>query len=579
MKKHLFIIILSIVFSIGTTNACTNFLITPGASADGSSIVTYNADSHVLYGELYFFPRADWPAGTMLPIYDWDSGKYLGEITQVPHTYQVVGNMNENQVTIGETTYGGLEELQSQDVATIDYGSLIYVALQRAETARDAIRIMAELMDEYGYASEGESFSVADANEVWIFEVIGRGNYGKGAVWVALKIPDGYVCGHANQARITTFDYQAENKWDDPNATVFNSKDVISFAKDNNFYDGRDKDFSFSDVYAPVDFGGARFCEIRVWSMFKDVNEDFKNNQDYFNYAKGFIEHNSTYLDGNKNPNKFASNRMPLWIKPDKKISLHDVMNFMRDHLEGTELDMTQDFGAGPFGCPYRWRPLTWEIDSVTYINERATATQQTGFTFVAQARNWLPNPIGGKFWFGVDDAASTVYTPLYCGIKYAPKTYAQGNGSMFNWGNNSAFWTFNQVSNLAYTRYDSIHPEIHKLQQAIEDGYIAYAKGIDDAANALYQQDQDMGIQFITDYSVTTANSLVDTWNKFYQYLFMKYHDGNIMKTRNMQIKDNGYNNGVPEYPYQPGYNEDWYRKIIEDTGDKLKYQGATHH
>ncbi|MBN2664244.1 MAG: C69 family dipeptidase [Bacteroidales bacterium] len=580
MKKHLLILILGILFSIGNTNACTNFLITPGASADGSSIITYAADSHILYGELYFIPRADWATGAMLPIYEWDTGKFLGKIPQIAHTYQVVGNMNENQVSIGETTYGGLSELESQNGAIIDYGSLIYIALQRAETARDAIRIMAELMDEYGYASSGESFSVADPNEVWIFEVIGRGNYStKGAVWVALKIPDGYVCGHANQARITTFEYQSENKWNDPNAEVFNSKDVISFAKDNGFFDGRDNDFSFSDVYAPVDFGGARFCEIRVWSMFKDVNEDFKNNQDYFNYAKGFIEHNNLYLNGNKNPNNFASNRMPLWIKPDKKISLHDVMNFMRDHLEGTELDMTQDFGAGPYGCPYRWRPLTWEVDGVTYFNERATGTQQTGFSFVAQSRKWLPNPIGGKFWFSVDDAASTVYTPLYCGIKYAPVTYAEGNGSMFSWGNNSAFWTFNQVSNLAYTRYDSIHPEIHQLQQAIEDGYIAYAKGIDDAANALYQQDKDMGIQFITDYSVTTANSLVDTWNKFYQYLFMKYHDGNIMKTRNMQIMDNGNNNGVPAFPNQPEYGDDWYKKIIEDTGDKLKYQGSTDH
>lgn len=313
--------------------------------------------------------------------------------------------------------------------------------------------------------------------------------------------------------------------------------------------------------------------------MFKDVSADFKNNQDYFNYAKGFINHDNKFLDGTKNPNNFASNRMPLWIKPDQKISAHDVMNFMRDHLEGTELDMTQDFGAGPFGCPYRWRGLTWEVDGVTYFNERATGTQQTGFSFVAQARKWLPNPIGGLFWFSVDDAASTVYTPIYCGTKYVPHTYAQGNGSMFDWGNNSAFWVFNQVSNLAYTRYDSIQSEIHLLQQALENGYCAYTKGIDDAAVALYNQDEDMGIQFITDYSVTTANSLVDTWQKFYQYLFMKYHDGNIMQTRNMQIKDNGNNNGVPAFPYQPGYGEDWYRKIIEDTGDKLKYQGATHH
>ncbi len=573
MKKVL-VVILGFIIAWGTSSACTNFLITPGASYDGSSIITYAADSHILYGELYFFPRADWEDGTMLPVYEWDTGKYLGEIEQVSHTFQVVGNMNENQVIIGETTYGGRKDLQKQDGAIVDYGSLIYIALQRSENARDAIKIMAQLVDEYGYASSGESFSVADPNEVWIFEMIGKGNYEKGAVWVARRVPDGYVCAHANQARITTFEYQKENKWDDPNATVFNSHDVISFAKKNDFYKGKDKNFSFSDVYAPVDFGGARFCEIRVWSFFKDINSQIKNNKEYFEYAKGNIKYNEKFLDGSNNPNEFASNRMPLWIKPDEKIKIHDVMNFMRDHLEDTELDMRKDFGAGPFNRPYRWRPLTWKVDDQTYFNERATATQQTGFSFVAQARDFLPNPIGGIFWIGVDDAASTVYTPFYCGINDVPDTYKKGNGNMMTWSDNSAFWVFNQVTNLAYMRYEYIHPEIEKLQQKLENKYIAYTPVIDNAAKKLYNQDKQLGIQFITDYSYNTANALVDTWKKFYQYLFMKYKDGNIMQSENMQILDNGNNRGVPAFPDQPGYGEDFYKRLIDETGDKFEYK-----
>ncbi len=573
MKKiTLLFTFISVLFAVKTV-ACTNFLFTPGSTADGSAIITYNADSHQLYGELYFFPRADWPAGSKLAIYEWDTGKYLGEIDQVEHTYQVVGNINEHQVAIGETTYGGLKELHHQKDATIDYGSLIYVALQRSKTAREAIRIMTELMAKYGYYSEGESFSVSDPNEVWIFEVIGKGEYEKGAVWVARRIPDGYVCAHANQARITTFDYQNENKWDDPNANTFNSPDVISFARKYLDYKGKDADFSFSDTYAPVDMGGARFCEIRVWAMFKDINKDFAKKTEYFEYAKGNIKHDKKFLDGTKNPNGYASNRMPLWIKPDHKITVHEVMNLMRDHLEGTELDMTKDIGAGPFGCPYRWRPLTWKIDGVTYLNERATATQQTGFTFVAQSRKWLPDPIGGLFWFGVDDAASTVYTPIYCGISEVPETYAEGNGSMIEWSDNSAFWTFNQVSNLAYTRYNVIHPEIHELQQKIENAFITYTPQIDEAAKKLYDKNKKTGIEFITNYSVETANALVYRWKKFYHYLFMKYKDGNIMKTENYQLLDNGNGADIPPMPDQPGYGEEWYRLILEKTGEKFKY------
>ncbi len=573
--RKLGILILTVLFLfIGKkADACTNLLVTKGASADGSVMVSYAADSHVLYGELYYWPAADWPVGSKLPIIEWDTGKLLGEIDQVPHTYQVVGNMNEHQVIIGETTYGGLPQLHHQKGAIMDYGSLIYITLQRASTAREAIRIMAELMDKYGYASEGESFSIADKNEVWIMEVIGKGDYEKGAVWVAIRIPDGYVSAHANQARITTFDYQKTNKWNDPKATVFNSPDVISFARKIGVYDGSDDDFSFSDVYAPVDFGGARFCELRVWSFFRKVNRKFAQNQEYYEYAKGNIKYEKTYLDGRPNPNKFPSNRMPLYIRPDHKIQVHEVMNIMRDHLEGTDLDMSKDFGAGPYHAPYRWRPLTWKCCGKTYFNERTIATQQTGFSFVAQARNWLPDKIGGLFWFSVDDAASTVYVPIYVGIDRVPEAYAQGNGSMTQWSDNSAFWVFNQVSNLAYMRYDSIHPYIHRLQQKLEKKYIAYTPAVDLAANTLYDKDPQLAVDFITDYSVCTANSTVETWKELYHFLFMKFKDGNIMRSQGMKILDNGNTKPEALSPYQPGYSQEWYETLVEKTGKKFLY------
>lgn len=569
------LILLSFLFgllSIQKSNACTNFLITPGASADGSSIVSYSADSHILFGELYFWSRSTWAPGSKLPIFEWDTGKYLGDIDQVAQTYQVIGNMNEYQLIIGETTYGGREELHHQDGAIMDYGSLIYIALQRSKNAREAIKNIADLMEKYGYASEGESFSIADPNEVWIMEIIGKGKSEKGAVWVAVRIPDGYVSGHANQARITTFPFQKKNLWTDPKATVFHAPDVISFARRMGWFNGKDIEFSFSDVYAPVDFSAARFCEIRVWSFFKDVNQEIRNNKFLFEYVKGIVKHDDKFLDGTLNPNKFASNRMPLWIKPDKKISAQDVMNFMRDHLEGTELDMTKDLGAGPFGCPYRWRPLTWKVDDVTYVNERATSTQQTGFTFVAQARKWLPDAIGGLYWFSVDDAASTVFVPIYCGISKVPLTYAKGNGSMIKWSDNAAFWVFNQVSNLAYTRYNVIHPEIHKLQQELETKFMQRTAEIDNKAKDIYSKNKDKAVEFLTDYSTKTADSVVYLWKDFYTYLFMKYKDGNIMKNQDYKLIDNGNGKNIPPSPSQPGYSEKFLREIIEDNGDNLK-------
>ncbi|NQV01596.1 MAG: C69 family dipeptidase, partial [Bacteroidia bacterium] len=361
MKKN-FLALASLVMImmlgiISSTTACTNFLITKGASSDGSTMITYSADSHVLYGELYFWAAADYPEGAMLDIVEWDTGKPLGQIPQVRHTFSVVGNMNENQVAIGETTYGGRDELATQKGAIMDYGSLMYVTLQRATSARDAIRIIAEFMDNYGYASSGESFSISDKDEVWIMEMIGKGEGEKGAVWVALLVPDGYICGHANQARITTFAYQKENNWDDVNMTCYNAPDVISFARGKGWFDGSDSEFSFSDTYAPVGFGGARFCEARVYAMFNRVSPDMAQ---YEGYARGEIEHSD---------NGYASNRMPLWVKPDHKVSVKEVMDLMRDHYEGTTMDMNNDFGAGPFQAPYRWRPMTWQVDSVGYCN------------------------------------------------------------------------------------------------------------------------------------------------------------------------------------------------------------------
>ncbi|PCH71211.1 MAG: dipeptidase [Bacteroidales bacterium] len=554
-------------FSTTSTRACTNYLITRGASTDGSNMITYAADSHVLYGELYFRAAADWPEGTMIDVYEWDTGKFLGEIPQIPHTYSVVGNMNEFQLAIGETTYGGRSELGSQEGAVIDYGSLIYLTLQRAKNAREAIKVMTDLVETYGYYSSGESFSIADANEVWILELIGKGNGEKGAVWVARMIPDGYVSGHANQARITTFPLEGKTSISsDKMDKIFNSevqnvyaKDVISFAKEKGFYprDGKNKDFSFSDTYAPVDFGGARFCEIRVWSFFNDVKEGMDQ---YFDYCKGNVEHDDK---------GYATNRMPLWIKPDHKINVLEVMDFMRNHLEGTELDMSKDMGAGPYGNPYRWRPLTWKVDGVAYCNERATATQQTGFSFVTQSRNWLPDAVGGINWFGVDDASSSVYFPVYCGITRVPETFAVGNGKMMDFTSKSAFWVFNQVSNFAYTRYNEIHPEIATKQKALETKYLAFTNIIDLAAEGMFKQNKATAIEFLTDFSCNQGNNLVEEWKDFYAYLFAKFMDGNI--------KEKDGNKQNPKMK-QPGYSEEFYKTIVKTTGDKLKVVGDSH-
>lgn len=578
MKKFLTLLIMMCVVSfMKPAQACTNFLITPGASVDGSSMISYAADSHVLYGELYHYPAADYPEGAMREIVEWDTGRYVGRIPEVSHTYNVVGNMNEWQLAIAETTYGGLEGLENPE-GLIDYGSLIYITLQRSKTAREAIKTMAELVANYGYISSGESFSIADPNEVWIMELIGKGQE-KGAVWVALRIPDGYVSGHANQARITTFPLaNKQNKnsitsknldklLKNPNIDCVYAEDVISFAKKNNLYAGPDGQFSFSDVYAPVDFSGARACEIRVWAMFNQVVDGMDQ---YWDYATGRnINRAKPYVKGEaQTPDNFPTNRMPLWVKPNEKVSVLDMMAFMRDHLEGTELDITQDVGAGPFHCPYRSRPMGWEVDGVEYVHERATATQQTGFSFVAQCRTTPINNIGGIIWFGVDDAASTVYCPMYTCMTEIPLCFREGNGGIMEYSETAAFWIFNQVTNWAYTKYEYIHPEIAEKQAAYEQGWVDGIAKVDERAAELYQEDPAKAVEYLTRFSSKEAEKLTADWREFYKYLFVKYMDFNIKEA---QPTPKSYKYYAPKVQ-QPKYSEEYYRAIIEQTGDKLK-------
>ncbi len=531
MKRIITGFIITLLFTT-TTYACTNFLITKGASVDGSTMITYAADAHVLYGELYYTPAADYLPNTMLDIYEWDTGKFLGQIKQVPHTYSVVGNINEHQVAIGETTWGGRKELRDPK-AIMDYGSLMYITLQRAKTAREAIKIMGDLVEEYGYYSSGESFSISDKNEVWIMEMIPKGPEKKGAVWVARKVPDGYISGHANQARIRQFPLK-----DKKNNTIY-EKDVIKLAREKGYFKGKDKDFSFADAYAPLDYGALRFCEARVYAMFNRAAPSLKLSMDY---VKGIT------------PDK----PMPLWIKPDNKLSVHDVMELMRDHFEGTDFDMTKDIGAGAYNLPYRWRPLTWEVDSVEYCNERATSTQQTGFSFVTQSRSGMPDPIGGILWFSVDDTYSTVYVPMYCGINKVPHSYAVGTGDFQHFTWESAFWVFNFVSNYAYSRYSEMIVDIQKLQRELEGRFFADQDKIEKVAVKLYNDSPGLAIDYLTKYSCDLGNSTVKRWKTLGEFLIYKYLDGNL-KDELGNVK-------------HPGYPKSWYRKITNETGNHFK-------
>jgi len=558
------------------TFACTNFIVTKGASKDGSVMVSYSADSHTLYGELYHWAAATYPAGTMMDVIEWDSGKKLGQILQATQTYNVVGNMNEFQVCIGETTYGGLKELEEPN-GIMDYGNLIYLTLQRVKSAREAIKCISDFLDNYGYASSGESFSIIDKNEAWIFEMIGKGEamfdakgkpvkgWTKGAVWVARRIPDGYVSGHANQARITTFPLSnginsITNKQFDklynPEVETIYSSDVVSFAKLKGLYpkDAPDAQFSFCDTYAPLDFDAARYCEARVWAGFYRLNKE--EMAQYENYARG----------------DNLTNRFPLWIKPKEKVDVRQVMMLMRDHYEETSMDMTKDLGAGPFECPYRWRPMGWDLDSVKYLHERATATQQTGFSFVGQSRSQFPDIFGGILWFSVDDAGSSCYVPMFCGIIKIPEPFRVGNGSMVEYSPTSAFWTFTKVSNFAYTRYNAMIKHIKEKQDKWEEQSIQEINKMATLIEEFYKASPEEAIAYLTEFSAQRSQEVVSEWNKLFEYLLVKYHDGNIKKEENGKFITNESENPQAAFPEQPRYPDRWYRMIVNDCGDNIK-------
>lgn len=525
-----------------TSEACTSFLVGKKASADGSVMITYAADSHNLYGELYHWPAAKWPKGSMLEIREWDSNKPLGKIPQVEETYNVVGNMNEHQVAITESTFGGRPELEDS-TGVMDYGSLIYVALQRAKSAREAIHIMTSLVKEHGYYSSGESFSIADKNEAWIMEMIGKGVGNKGAVWVAIRIPDDCISAHANQSRIQQIPF------DDKENCMY-SPDVVSFAREKGYFNGKDKDFSFTKAYCPYDFSALRGCEARVWAFMRKYD---KSLDAYLPFLKGE-----------------SDKPMPLYVKADRKLTLQDVKNGMRDHYEGTEFCMMNDAGMGPYKVPYRWRPMTFKVDGQEYVNERAIATQQTGFVLCAQLRNWLPDAIGGVLWFGVDDAATAVFTPMYGSIKETPECFRVGNGDMMNFSWTSAFWIHNWVANMAYSKYSFMIEDIKPVQKELELGFEAMQPSIDKAAADMYAKNPEEAVKFLTWYSTTEANRSTARWKQLGEYLVVKYIDGNVKKEVNGKFMQNGY--GLSASPNFPGYDETYYRSIVNSAGERLK-------
>ena len=564
MKRTIIILLLAVG---GYAMACTNLIVSKGASADGSTFITYAADSHTRYGQLRYCPAADHPEGATLKLYNYGSLKFQIEIPQPAHTYQVVGFINEHQLAIGETTWGGIAPLDKGNAEGIDYGNLIYVTLQRARNCREAIKVMHELVSTYGYADGGESFSLADPDEVWIFEITSKGAE-KGAVWVARRVPDGCISGHANQARITTFP-QEPLKWKkkgphpaisskhinhifEPEVECVYSEDVIFFALKNSLFedlgDGEDS-FSFADTYNPLSFSGLRACEARVYAM--------------FNRAADGMKRYEAFAMGDKN-----AERLPLWVKPSRKLTVQDCMALMRDHFEGTPMDMTQDVGAGPFHCPYRWRPMDFEVDGQKYVHERAISTQQTGFSFVAQCRKWLPNKLGGIIWFGVDDTYSTVYCPVYCGCTQIPVCFEEGNGSMSRYSETAAFWLFNRVANFCYLRYDSMIVDVVKVQQELETDFVR-----DEAAHARRWAQEDNERRLVGElnrFSNERAERMMRRWKELDQMLLMKYMDGNIKHERDGKIETT--ETGVVRFPKQLPYPEWFLRQIVDDHGEVIR-------
>ena len=525
------------VFLTTRSEACTNIIITPGASSDGSSMVSYAADSHWLFGELYFLPGGNWKPGAMRQIIEWDTYKPLGQIPQPPVTYQRVGNINVNQVTIGETTWGGRLELMDS-TGIMDYGSLIYVALERSRTAREAISVIVSLANEFGYPSEGETFSIADKNEAWIMDLIGKGPDNKGIVWVARRIPDGYICAHANQARITRFPL------DDPE-TLY-APDVISFAREKGYFQGSDEEFSFREAYCPLDPGTVRGCDARVWSAFRILGGANFDSDAYLEYALG---HDIT-------------GEMPLWIKPGHKITPKDVADVMRDHYEGTPMDMTQDIGAGGNALPYRWRPMTFEWNGKSYVNERAIATQQTGFWFVAQARPYLPDEVGAIIWFGCDDAATSYLTPIYASTKAVPECLRVGNGDLLHYSPTSQFWMCSRVTNACYKMYNYMAPVARCAADEFEQRQMFSAVPEMDGklAKLVARKKIRKARKLMTKYTVGTAMDQFAVWRALEELLLVKFIDGNVKaQNEDGSFKHSEYHEGTPEGLTQPGYTDFW--------------------
>ena len=528
---------------ISDTQACTSFIVGKDASVDGSVFCTYNADDFGLFIGLCHYPAAKHEKEEMRLIYDWDTKEYHGKISEAAETYNVIGNINEYQVTIAETTFGGREEM-IDTTGILDYGSLIYIALQRSKSAREAIKVMTSLAETYGYCSAGETFSICDTNEAWIMEMIGKGPGIKGAVWVAVRIPDDCIAAHANQSRIHKFNLNDKDN-------CLYSPDVISFAREKGYFNGKNSDFSFADAYCPLDFSGLRFCEARVWSFYNMFSKT--TGDAYLPYILG----------ESKDP-------MPLYIKADSKLSVRDVQRAMRDHYEGTPLDITKDLGAGPFETPYRLSPLTFKVDGVEYFNERPISTQQSAFSFVAQMRANLPDPVGGVLWFGLDDANMTVFTPVYCCTDRIPVPYAEGNGDCITFSWDSAFWIYNWVADMIRPRYSLMIDDMRAVQKELEDTFESAQSGIESSALKLYQESPEKAKDFLTNYTDMTARTTVDRWKKLAEFLIVRYNDGarKLVKNGKMVAPETG--NCAPLE--RPGYPEEFLKEVVKATGDRYK-------
>lgn len=540
MKRIVLVVFLLV--SYFSSWACTNFIVGKKASADGSVICSYNADDYGLFIGLCQYPAGKHEKGSVRKIYDWDTNVYHGQIPEAEVTYNVIGNINEYQVSIGETTFGGREELVDT-TGILDYGSLIYIALQRSKTAREAIKVMTTLTDKYGYCSGGETFTICDPNEAWIMEMIGKGPGRKGTVWVAVRIPDDAICAHANQSRIRTF-----NQKDKKN--VMFSKDCITFAREKGWFSGKDADFSFCEAYAYPDFSGRRFCEARVWSFFNHFSTDMER---YLPYAEGKVK---------------DAEPMPLWIKPNRKVSVQDIQECMRDHYEGTPFSLDKDLGQGVWNMPYRPTPLTYKVDGKEYFNERPTSTQQTAFSYVAQLRSWLPRQIGGVLWFGNDDGNMVAYTPIYCGNTSQPECYNTKDADAVTFSMKNAFWVCNWVSNMVYPRYSLMFGSLKSVRDSLETSYFSAQAEIERKAMVLYDENPSLAIDFLTDYSIDKAQQMIDRWRQLGTYLIVKYNDMAIKPDEDGRFIRT--ETGLGATVERPGFPENVAREIVKSSGDR---------